>query len=58
MKFFVLLGGDLCAAKFSEDNEWYRAKIERVQGTNASILYVDYGNKEVSVSTFFLNFNF
>ncbi len=38
----------MCAAKFSDDNEWYRAKVERVQGTNVSILYVDYGNKEVS----------
>lgn len=41
--------GDLCAAQFSEDNEWYRAKIERVAGSNVSILYVDYGNKEVSL---------
>lgn len=39
---------DLCAAQFSEDNEWYRAKIEKVQGQNATILYIDYGNKEVS----------
>lgn len=38
---------DLCAAQFSEDNEWYRAKVEKVQGQNASILYIDYGNKEV-----------
>jgi len=37
---------DLCAAQFSEDNEWYRAKVEKVQGQNATILYVDYGNKE------------
>ncbi|XP_031619564.1 staphylococcal nuclease domain-containing protein 1 [Contarinia nasturtii] len=37
---------DLCAAQFSEDNEWYRAKVEKVQGHNATILYVDYGNKE------------
>lgn len=43
--------GDLCAAKFSEDNEWYRAKVEKVQGGNASILYVDYGNKETVPST-------
>lgn len=39
---------DLCAAQFTEDNEWYRAKIERIQGSNATVLYVDYGNKEVS----------
>lgn len=38
---------DLCAAQFTEDNEWYRAKIERIQGSNATVLYVDYGNKEV-----------
>lgn len=40
---------DLCAAQFSEDNEWYRAKVEKVQGQNATILYVDYGNKEVNI---------
>lgn len=39
---------DLCAAKFSEDEEWYRAKVERVQGSNATIKYIDYGNSEVS----------
>lgn len=38
---------DLCAAKFTEDNEWYRAKIERIQGNSVTVLYVDYGNKEV-----------
>lgn len=40
--------GELVAARFSEDNKWYRAKVERVQGSNASILYIDYGNREVS----------
>lgn len=40
--------GDLCAAKFSADNEWYRAKIESVQGKNVRVVFVDYGNKEVS----------
>lgn len=47
--------GDLCAAKFSEDSEWYRAKVERIQGGKASILYVDYGNKEVNLLLFFFN---
>lgn len=40
--------GDLCAAKFSADNDWYRAKIDRVQGKNVTVTFVDYGNKEVS----------
>ncbi|XP_018789649.1 PREDICTED: staphylococcal nuclease domain-containing protein 1 [Bactrocera latifrons] len=38
--------GDVCAAQFSADNQWYRAKIERLQGNNATVLYIDYGNKE------------
>lgn len=43
--------GDTCAAKYTVDNEWYRAKVEKVQGATAIILYVDYGNREtISVS--------
>jgi staphylococcal nuclease domain-containing protein 1 len=42
---------DLCAAKFSEDEEWYRARVERVQGTNATIKYIDYGNSETVPTT-------
>lgn len=38
---------DLCAAKFSEDEEWYRAKVESVSGGKATIRYIDYGNSEV-----------
>lgn len=49
---------DLCAAQFSEDNEWYRARVEKVQGQNATILYVDYGNKEVSISANFHKFSY
>ncbi|XP_055378713.1 staphylococcal nuclease domain-containing protein 1 [Condylostylus longicornis] len=37
---------DICAAKFSDDNEWYRAKIEKLQSGQALIRYIDYGNKE------------
>lgn len=43
---------DLCAAKFSEDEEWYRAKIESVSGGKATIRYIDYGNSEVSCAPF------
>ncbi|EAA11810.3 staphylococcal nuclease domain-containing protein 1 [Anopheles arabiensis] len=44
--------GDMCAAKFSEDNEWYRAKVEKVEkGGNVTILYIDYGNRETVPST-------
>ena len=38
--------GDLCAAQFSADKQWYRATVERVQGNNATVLYLDYGNRE------------
>jgi len=35
---------DTCAAKFV-DNEWYRAKVEKVAGGDVSVLYIDYGNR-------------
>jgi len=38
--------GDLCAAKFVEDNLWYRAKVEKTHGGKAQVLYVDYGNRD------------
>lgn len=40
---------DLCAAKFSEDEEWYRARVESMSGGKATIRYIDYGNSEVSL---------
>jgi hypothetical protein len=27
------------------DDQWYRAKVEKLSGNDASILYVDYGNR-------------
>nr|QBI71278.1 ebna2 binding protein P100 [Liposcelis bostrychophila] len=39
--------GDLCAAKFT-DNEWYRARVEKVTKNEVHIFYVDYGNREVT----------
>jgi staphylococcal nuclease domain-containing protein 1 len=40
--------GDTVAAKFSLDNEWYRAKVRRVDrdGKKADVTYLDYGNSE------------
>ncbi|KAF2728515.1 hypothetical protein EJ04DRAFT_569467 [Polyplosphaeria fusca] len=40
--------GDFVAAKFTEDNEWYRARIRRNDRDNkkAEVLYIDYGNSE------------
>ena len=34
----------MCAAKFV-DGEWYRAKVEKVVGSDVNVLYVDYGNR-------------
>lgn len=43
--------GDLCAAKFS-DGEWYRARVEKVVAENTiSVIYIDFGNREVIKST-------
>ncbi|KAL4979497.1 hypothetical protein BDW66DRAFT_127574 [Aspergillus desertorum] len=41
--------GDFVSAKFSEDGEWYRAKIRRNdrEKQQAEVLYIDYGNSEV-----------
>ncbi|KAE8419269.1 hypothetical protein BDV36DRAFT_138642 [Aspergillus pseudocaelatus] len=41
--------GDFVAAKFTEDNEWYRAKVRRNdrEKQQAEVLYIDFGNSEV-----------
>ena len=40
--------GDFVAARFSADNEWYRAKIRRNDRDRkqAEVIYIDYGNTE------------
>lgn len=44
--------GNICAAKFTVDDHWYRAKIEKITDNKmAHILYIDYGNREASISS-------
>jgi len=38
--------GTVCCARFSEDNQWYRAKVEKLSGGNAEVFYLDFGNLE------------
>ncbi|XP_066590294.1 staphylococcal nuclease domain-containing protein 1 [Prorops nasuta] len=37
---------DLSVAKFTGDDQWYRVKVERISGSNVSVFYIDYGNRE------------
>ncbi|KAL4896025.1 hypothetical protein BDV59DRAFT_171853 [Aspergillus ambiguus] len=41
--------GEFVAAKFTEDNDWYRAKVRRNDRDNsqAEVTYIDFGNSEV-----------
>lgn len=40
--------GDFVAARFTEDNEWYRAKVRRNdrEKQQAEVVYIDFGNSE------------
>ncbi|WWD01433.1 hypothetical protein V866_008377 [Kwoniella sp. B9012] len=40
--------GDLVSAKFSEDNQWYRAKVKKASALKkeAQLYFIDYGNEE------------
>jgi len=40
--------GELLAARFTADNEWYRGRVEKIEGNNRiSVYFVDYGNREI-----------
>lgn len=55
---YVPKRGELCAAKFV-DSEWYRARVEKVEGNNVvSILYIDYGNVSCVHNIVFSNLYF
>ncbi|XP_057710766.1 staphylococcal nuclease domain-containing protein 1 [Corythoichthys intestinalis] len=44
--------GDFCIAKFAEDGEWYRARVEKVESpAKVHVFYIDYGNREIVSST-------
>ncbi|XP_041351228.1 staphylococcal nuclease domain-containing protein 1-like [Gigantopelta aegis] len=42
--------GELCAARFSQDKQWYRGKIEKIEGSKVTVMFIDYGNKETMTS--------
>ncbi|XP_059173554.1 uncharacterized protein LOC131954068 isoform X2 [Physella acuta] len=45
--------GTVCAAKFSEDEAWYRGVVQSVSSNAAKVYFLDYGNTE-SVSLEFV----
>ena len=36
--------GEILAAKWPADNEWYRAQVDRIQDKNVTLTFVDFGN--------------
>ena len=54
-----LVIGELCLAKFSEDNSWYRAEVIRLldRGELVQVLFVDFGNSETVKSSSLLPIN-
>jgi len=39
--------GQIVAAKFTQDDEWYRAKVQKKNGDEYTVLFIDYGNVDV-----------
>lgn len=49
---YVPKKGEVCAAKFSEDQQWYRARVEKVQSSGqVEIFFIDYGNRDTVESS-------
>ena len=40
--------GQPCVAKFADDGVWYRGRITQVNETDVQVLFVDYGNSQVT----------
>ncbi|CAG9558149.1 unnamed protein product [Danaus chrysippus] len=49
---YVPRRGQICAARFTLDDQWYRARVEKLLDDKmAQIFYIDYGNREVVSQT-------
>jgi hypothetical protein len=38
--------GDRCSAKWSQDQQWYSARITRIENGKYDVIFLDYGNSE------------
>ena len=39
----------ICVARYSQDGEWYRAKVEKeLPDRKVALLFIDYGNREIT----------
>ncbi|XP_055309507.1 tudor domain-containing protein 1-like [Sitodiplosis mosellana] len=46
--------GQMILAKYTEDEQLYRARIEKVENRSATVFYVDFGNEEnVDINSLF-----
>nr|XP_050852508.1 maternal protein tudor-like isoform X2 [Vespula vulgaris] len=43
-----LENGTICAAKYPDDEQWYRAKILSQNESGVNVLYIDYGNTAIN----------
>ncbi|XP_076380024.1 protein tudor isoform X1 [Megalopta genalis] len=41
-----IFNGSYCIAQYSEDSRWYRAIVKSIEGTVATVQFLDYGNTE------------
>lgn len=39
--------GLICAARFSGDNRWYRARVLHISGKVVTVLFIDFGSVEI-----------
>jgi hypothetical protein len=50
-----LQAGDVCIARWSEDNVWYNAVVEEMQGDGSALVnFSDYGNSDQVKNVFIL----